>query len=218
MGWRVGVATTGTSAETDGSRSRSIYRITPAGRQLLRAWFAEPGDPLAFECEAAVKAFFGSSSTLGAVRVQLETLRGEFRRASEATQPVARAWLDDELPFPDRLHYTAMAADLIARVRLATDAWAADWLERLDQWNSPDLDETNAAQAREVIEGLGDLIGAGLSENTDEQLEVAAEVPELGADLGGVTGDVMGAPRPVNAVASSSTRPTAPPSAKDRGR
>ena len=152
------------TTETEGRRSRSIYHITPAGRNALRAWLTEPGDPLSFECEAAVKAFFGSSSTLGAMRVQLETLRGEFRRASEAMEPVARAWLDDDLPFPDRLHYTAMAADLIARIRLATDAWAADWLERLDQWNSPDLDETSAAQAREVIEGLGDLIGARLTE------------------------------------------------------
>jgi hypothetical protein len=98
------------------------------------------------------------------VRVQLETLRGEFRRASEAMEPVARAWLDDDLPFPDRLHYTAMAADLIARIRLATDGWAADWLERLDRWNSPHLDETSETQARTVIEGLGDLIAARLTE------------------------------------------------------
>lgn len=152
------------TTEIEGRRRRSVYRITPAGRRLLRAWLAEPGASLSFECEAAVKAFFGTSSDLDAVRLQLHTLRAEFRTEGEAMRPVARAWLDGDLPFPDRLHYTAMAADLIARIRVATDGWAADWLERLDEWTSPDLDETSEAQARAVIEGLGELISARIDD------------------------------------------------------
>jgi DNA-binding PadR family transcriptional regulator len=152
------------TTETEGKRPRSVYRITPAGRSALRTWLTEPGDPLSFECEAAVKAFFGTSTDLDAVRAQLQALRREFRTVGESMEPVARAWLDGDLPFPDRLHYTAMAADLIARVRLATDAWAADWLERLDQWTSPHLDEATEAQARTVIEGVGALVAARLTE------------------------------------------------------
>lgn len=152
------------TTETEGRRSRSVYRITPAGRRLLRTWLAEPGDPLSFECEAAVKAFFGTSSDLDAVRGQLESLRTTFRKESEAMRPVARAWLEGDLPFPDRLHYTAMAADLIGRLRVATDSWAADWLERLEEWNGPDLDETSERQARAVIAEIGERISSQLAE------------------------------------------------------
>lgn len=151
------------TTETEGKRPRSVYRITPAGRRALRMWLTEPGDPLSFECEAAVKAFFGTSSDVDATRAQLQALRREFRTVGESMEPVARAWLDGDLPFPDRLHYTAMAADLIARVRLATDAWAADWLDRLDEWTSPHLDEATEAQARTVIEGIGAVVATRLA-------------------------------------------------------
>jgi len=57
-----------------GARSRTVYSTTPAGRRAFRAWLREPGGFLEFECEAAMKAFFGDATDLESLRAQLELL------------------------------------------------------------------------------------------------------------------------------------------------
>jgi hypothetical protein len=45
-----------------------------------------------------------------------------------------------------------MSADLVARLRLAVTAWAADWAERVDAWSTVHLDDVSQAQAVEVLD------------------------------------------------------------------
>lgn len=142
------------TVEHTGDRSRSVYRITTTGTQALQTWLEEPGTGISFECEAAVKAFFADAADLDSMRAQLATLVAEFEELTQRMKPVSASWLEGALRFPDRVHYTAMSADLIARLHMTTHQWATDWLERTEAWDGTGLDDAKRAQAHEVITDL----------------------------------------------------------------
>lgn len=135
-----------------GARARTVYTITAAGRRALRAWLRTPGEGLVFECEAAVKAFFGDAGSLEDLRSQLRTLAGAMAATDPPAAATLREFRDSQVRFPHRLHYTAMSADLIARLRLAVSSWAMDWADRVDHWSSVHLDEASRREAVAVLD------------------------------------------------------------------
>lgn len=142
---------TATSGAT-GARNRTVYSITPAGRRALRAWLRTPGAGLAFECEAAVKVFFGDAGGLDDLQRQLRSLADDIV-ASESPPAATLVQLrDGPIRSPERLHYTAMAADLIARLRLAVTSWASEWGDRTGRWSSVHLDDTSRREAVAVLD------------------------------------------------------------------
>jgi DNA-binding PadR family transcriptional regulator len=141
----LGLATA--TPDATGKRTRTVYAITPAGRRALRAWMRTPGEGLVFECEAAVKAFFGDAGRLEDLQSQLRGLAGAVATTDPSPAATLRQLRDGDVRFPERLHYTAMSADLIARLRLAVTSWAADWSERTDRWSTVHLDDVSRAQA-----------------------------------------------------------------------
>jgi PadR family transcriptional regulator, regulatory protein AphA len=135
-----------------GRRERTVYEITAAGRRAFEAWLREPGEGLRFECEAAVKAFFGDATDLESFRSQLESLRDRWLALNEGAEELTTDWLAGRLQFPDRIQYTALAADLLDRLHQAAGDWAADWLERTESWETTGLHEHSEQQARALIE------------------------------------------------------------------
>lgn len=138
--------------DANGARARTVYAITPAGRRALRAWLRTPGEGLVFECEAAVKAFFGDAGTLEDLHAQLRTLAGAISSATPPPVTMLRELRDGDVRFPERRHYTAMSADLIARLRLAVTGWAADWADLTQEWSTVHLDDTSRRQAAAVLD------------------------------------------------------------------
>jgi PadR family transcriptional regulator, regulatory protein AphA len=138
--------------ERTGKRTRTVYQITPAGRRAFKAWLRQPTtNGLVFECEAAVKVFFGDSSDLETLRAHLERLRAEGDVSAGRAEEMAREWMQGNLRFPSRLPYTVLAGDLIARVEHAVREWADEWIDNLSTWESTELHEVNATQARTLL-------------------------------------------------------------------
>jgi DNA-binding PadR family transcriptional regulator len=137
-----------------GARARTVYSITPAGRRALRAWLREPGGALEFECEAAMKVFFGDATDLEALRGQLEVLAAHPETSTPPPLEVLSAFREGKMYFAERVHYTAMAADLIARVNLAVAGWAESWLQRTETWHGTSLDEPKRVEAAAVLDEL----------------------------------------------------------------
>lgn len=141
----------------DGERSRTVYAITSAGRKALRTWLSEPGDVLHFECESAVKAFLGDAGSVEDVQLQLAQVREFYEAGLAGRAAMTAGWLEGQIRFPERLHYTAMAADLIARVQGAVASWSTAWEARVAEWRTVDLDDISRAQAEAC---LGELLEA----------------------------------------------------------
>lgn len=145
------------STESTGERPRNVYRITDAGRDAFAEWLDRPSSTFTFESEGGVKAFFGDRSDLDTVRSTLREEVAAFREFAEQLSAGRDTWITGNPEFEDRLHYTAMSADLISRVRHAVATWAEDWLERTEHWDGPELDDAKRAEAIEVLERIGSL-------------------------------------------------------------
>jgi DNA-binding PadR family transcriptional regulator len=66
----------------DGTRATKVYRLTPEGEQVVRAWLATPPDPPVLRHPVALRVFFGHLLDPGELRTALEA---------------HRAWCDDML-------------------------------------------------------------------------------------------------------------------------
>jgi len=149
--------------QQNGQRQRTVYEITAAGRRAFEAWVDEPGGPPRFECEAAVKAFFGDATDLASLRAQLAALRDDQRAKADRGNGWIDDWLAGRLQFPDRIHYTALAADLIDRLQRTVSDWASDWLDRTETWEHTGLHDRNEQQARALLQDrLKEGTGKGL--------------------------------------------------------
>jgi PadR family transcriptional regulator, regulatory protein AphA len=138
--------------QRNGQRERTVYEITAAGRRALETWLREPGEGPRFECEAAVKAFFGDATDLESLRTQLVSLRDQqHARSDQATERISD-WLAGRLQFPGRIQYTALAADLIDRLHRTVGEWASDWLVRTEAWEHTGLHDLSEQQARALLE------------------------------------------------------------------
>lgn len=137
--------------QRNGGRARTVYSITDDGRRALAAWLAEPGDPWEFECEAAVKVVLGDGGDLHSLRTTLARLSEHRPGSDPPPAQLVAGWLDGQMRFPEQLHFTAMAADLIARVADAVAGWATDWHELTATWESVALDDRSRAQAEEAL-------------------------------------------------------------------
>jgi DNA-binding PadR family transcriptional regulator len=88
-----------------GARARTVYSITPAGRRAFRKWLREPGGALVFECEAAMKAFFGDATDVKALRAQLEVLAAHPESSTAAARgPVGLPRGEDSIRRSRALH------------------------------------------------------------------------------------------------------------------
>lgn len=120
-----------------GRRQRTIYDITPEGREALRRWLDAPSSPYAFEWDALLRIFFAEHGTKDQL---LTTLRTTARRIHQ------EAWADfneiDEVIQPGyryqhRAHLFALLLKLETDVYKAISDWA-EWAAReVEGW--PDV-------------------------------------------------------------------------------
>jgi PadR family transcriptional regulator, regulatory protein AphA len=123
---QAGLATA--SDERVGQRPRTVYSITPAGRDALADWLASPARPTQLESEALLKVLFANMAPLPTLLARI----GEFGAEAEAVEApwrsLAREYADGEGLFPDRIHINALfwvLLDRWARLRAEWAQWAA---------------------------------------------------------------------------------------------
>ncbi len=142
------------TVESNGARDRTVYAITPKGRQALEQWLGEPVSPLSFESEGAVKTFLLQHREIDTLRRHLEATVANEQEILAALRDAMPRWVDNQLEFPDRVHYSAMAADLIFHIHQTTASWANRWLDRTRSWDDLDLDDTKRELAHTVLREL----------------------------------------------------------------
>ncbi len=135
--------------ESVGRRPRSLYSITPAGRDALRAWLAEPGAMAQLEFESLVKVFFAEQGTKAALVEHLVGI-AEHQRARVAVDAEwAQRYLEGRAAFPERLAVLSLVGRLQADINDTVLRWAEWALDEVEDW--PD-DLTAAPPARAVFE------------------------------------------------------------------
>ncbi len=117
-----------------GNRPRSVYRITPAGREALRAWLTEPGALAALEFEALMKVFFAEHGSKNQLVATLERIRDGMADRVARDADWATHYLGTRGQFPDRLAVISLVGTLQAEIDHTIAAWAQWALGTVDTW------------------------------------------------------------------------------------
>jgi PadR family transcriptional regulator AphA len=129
---RLGLAET--TGEPAGARNRSVYAITAAGEQALRAWLATEPAPARFELEPALRLLYADHGSKADLLRTIAAVRTWARSEIERGLAQLHGYRDDGGPFPQRLHIIVLFADLIARLLETIDEWAADAELEIRTW------------------------------------------------------------------------------------
>jgi DNA-binding PadR family transcriptional regulator len=132
-----------TRNEYVGSRARTIYSITPAGREALAEWMGTEVKPPALEFEGMVRVLMGEQATLDELRHILETTVEQAEAALDLFAGHAAAMTDAGGTFPERQHLLAMANRFMIGHYLHMVEWARWALAEIEDWpdtTSPAVD------------------------------------------------------------------------------
>ena len=106
-----------------GRRPRTVYSITPRGRQALAEWLATESAPPVFESEHLLKVFYAENGSTDNLLATLHDLREwAYQRALHNVQ-VASSYLEGTGPYPERLP-----------ILVLTGRFLDDYVEMIDRW------------------------------------------------------------------------------------
>ena len=133
--------------EFTGERPRTVYTITPRGREALRQWLDQPGAGPQLEFEALLQVAFADYGT----KDQLLRLLGTIREQAEAQRREAleraREYAETGGPYPDRLPIIALVGKFLLEQTDLVARWAA-WAEQeVATW--PGVTHAEGAQVSE---------------------------------------------------------------------
>src|SRR5918911_384199 len=95
--------------EYTGQRPRTVYEITDAGREALRAWLGEPPVPPATEFEGMLKVFFADAGSLEQLDDTLALVEATSADRLRELRGMAEQALAGDTAYPQRRHLTAVA-------------------------------------------------------------------------------------------------------------
>jgi PadR family transcriptional regulator, regulatory protein AphA len=143
--------------ERVGKRRRTWYSITPAGREALAGWLAEPGAGPSLEFEQLVKIHFADRGTKAAIQAGLAATLAWVAIQNEENLAAARAYVDGTSEFPERLAVNHLVGRFLTDFYATVANWAIWAAETVETWpedpsraeiDPADLAETAARAAR----------------------------------------------------------------------
>ena len=114
--------------ENVGQRRRTVYSITPAGREALADWLGRSARPTQLESEALLKVLFANMASLPTLLARIEEFGAEAEAVEVPWRSIAGEYAKGEGLFPERIHINALfwvLLDRWARLRAEWARWAA---------------------------------------------------------------------------------------------
>jgi DNA-binding PadR family transcriptional regulator len=141
--------------EWTGSRRRTIYSITEAGRGALAEWLASPSSRQRYESEALLKVLFAENGTKDDLLATIRGIRNDALAVREHFLQFADLYDQGKGQYPDRFDLSALAARLLCEQQLATVRWATWAEEVVARWDEPS--GADAAWGIETLRASGEL-------------------------------------------------------------
>ena len=138
-----------------GRRRSTVYTITPAGRQALAAWLAEPGAGPVLECEALVKVAYADQGTRDGLLANLAALIDDATAKLHFGEMIANAYLEGRGPFPDRLPLSGLMWRFLWEYHVTVLRWARWARDQVQAWPE-DLSQLDAvAEFGRIVSAAG---------------------------------------------------------------
>jgi PadR family transcriptional regulator, regulatory protein AphA len=139
--------------EQVGRRSRTIYEITPAGRDALRRQLTTPPAPPQLEFEALLRVGFADQGSKQDLLAALDTTSRQVQQLLDDGIQQVRGYQADGGPFPQRLHLILLLVRFYADFLLLLRDWAALARREVASWpTTSDLGLTDGT--RQILEDL----------------------------------------------------------------
>jgi PadR family transcriptional regulator, regulatory protein AphA len=107
-----------------GRRSRTVYKITPAGRRHVRRWHETPPRPTNLECEPILRILLGRLATPDSLREAVAQVRADAEEVIAVGRLVADEYAAGTAPFQDDVAYRSLVFDFLSGHALTLLAWA----------------------------------------------------------------------------------------------
>jgi PadR family transcriptional regulator AphA len=120
--------------EAVGKRRRTWYEITPAGREALAEWLAEPGAGPALEFEQLLKLHFADQATKAAVLDNLAATREWVAAQNAVNLATARAYLEGGGEFRARAGVNLLVGRFLTDFYAMVDGWARWAQDTVRDW------------------------------------------------------------------------------------
>jgi DNA-binding PadR family transcriptional regulator len=118
-----------TRQEHTGKRARTMYSITPAGREALGLWLTTPVRPPTLEFEGMVRVLLSDQGSVDDMRRMLAQTREQALRNREMFARYAAFISETGGTFPERRHLFALANTFMIGHYDHIVSWA-DWAEQ----------------------------------------------------------------------------------------
>lgn len=142
-------------SESTGRRRSTVYDITPAGRQALTAWLAEPGTGMVLECEALVKIAYADQGTREGLLANLTALIDDTTAKLHFGDMIARQYLEGLGPFQERLPISGLMWRFLWEFQLTVLRWARWAYAEVEAWPA-DLSQLDAiAEFTRIVAAAG---------------------------------------------------------------
>lgn len=138
--------------QSTGRRPRTIYSITPKGRQALKRWLRTESAPSRYESETLLKILYGNYGTKDDLLTNIHRFAAEAEIARQAEFAFAREYFQGEHQLDEPLDLSTLFVRLMleqAEVRLRWAKWAADQVEA---W--PDAATGNPEATLEILRSI----------------------------------------------------------------
>jgi DNA-binding PadR family transcriptional regulator len=131
-----------------GERPRTLYRITPRGRQALQRWLGRESSSSRVESEALVKVLFGNYGTKDDLLDNLRAVEVEAAATKELWHVVASEYDRGNHAFPERIHVNALLFRWVWEHADLNERWAQWAIDQVEQWpNASEPADIDAALA-----------------------------------------------------------------------
>ena len=139
-------------AEPSGRRTRTIYSITPEGREALALWLSTEARPPALEFEGMIRVLLADEGSIEDLRANQQTMRHQSVAARGLFADHAAYIAATGGTFPERKHLFALANRYMIGHYDHIIEWV-DWsLEQIASWPDTVTPATdNAAQVAEML-------------------------------------------------------------------
>jgi PadR family transcriptional regulator AphA len=139
--------------EAVGRRNRTIYEITPAGRDALRRQLATPPAPPQLEIEALQRLIFADQGSRHDLLAALDTTSEQVQQLLEDGMQQVRGYQGNGGPFPERLHLIMLFARFYVDFLLLLRDWVALARREVANWpTTRDIGLTDGT--RQMLEDL----------------------------------------------------------------
>jgi PadR family transcriptional regulator AphA len=139
--------------EAVGRRSRTIYEITPAGRDTLRRQMATPPRPPQLEFDAMQRLVFADQGSKQDLLATLDATSRQVDQLLSDTLQQVRGYQASGGPFPERLHLVMLFSRFYVDYLLLLQRWTALASHEVASWPSTkNLGLTDGT--RQILEDL----------------------------------------------------------------